>query len=148
MKKSTILALVIVYIVSFLVVGLLGIAIKGYNPIIYVDDIVVSDPDNGAFMKYRGQFENFDYYYTSVITENHATMRIMAQAKPENTNYPNLDFEVENDENYEFKIEEGKYGIVSFQNLIKGTPVTCRITIKSTDGKKLQKVVGITCGYM
>lgn len=148
MKKSTILALVIVYIVSFLVVGLLGIAIRGYDPIIYVDDIVVSDPDNGAYMKKGDPGEGYDYWYKSIIHEDHVSLRIKATVLPENTTYPNLDFEVEENSYYTFTTEEGKYGIVNFHDLNPADPVTCRIVIKSTDGKKLQKTVGIICAYM
>ena len=127
MKKSTILALVIVYIVSFLVVGLLGIAIKGYNPIIYVDDIVVTDPDNSAYMKPGTPSEGYDYWYKSIIHEDHISLRIKATAFPENTTYPNLDFEVEEDEKYTFTTTEGKYGIINFHDLDFGIPKTCRI---------------------
>ena len=148
MKKSTILALVIVYIVSFLVVGLLGIAIRGYDPIIYVNDIEVSDPDNGAYMKKGTPSEGYDYWYTSVIHEDHISLRIKAKVMPENTTYPNLDFEVEMNENYTFTTEEGIYGVVNFHDLVPADPVTCRIVIKSTDGKKFQKTVGITCMYL
>lgn len=148
MKKSTILALVIVYIVSFLVVGLLGIAIRGYDPIIYVNDIEVSDPDNGAYMKKGNPTEGYDYWYTSVIHEDHISLRIKAKVMPENTTYPNLDFEVEMNDNYTFTTEEGIYGVVNFHDLAPADPVTCRIVIKSTDGKKFQKTVGITCMYI
>ena len=148
MKKSTILALVIVYIVSFLVVGLLGIAIRGYDPIIYVNDIEVSDPDNGAYMKKGTPSEGYDYWYTSVIHEDHISLRIKAKVMPENTTYPNLDFEVEMNENYTFTTEEGIYGVVNFHDLVPADPVTCLIVIKSTDGKKFQKTVGITCMYL
>ena len=148
MKKSTILALVIVYIVSFLVVGLLGIAIRGYDPIIYVDDIAISDPDNGAYMKKGTPSEGYDYWYTSVVHDDHVSLRIKATVLPENTTYPNIDFEVETNRNYTFTVEEGIYGIVNFHDLEVADPVTCRIVVKSTDGKKLQRNVGITCMYI
>lgn len=147
MKKSTILALVIVYIVSFLVVGLLGIAIRGYDPIIYVDDIVVSDPDNGAYMEKGNPREGYDYWYKSIIHEDHVSLRIKATVLPENTTYPNIDFEVEQNSYYSFSVEEGVYGVVNFHDLVISTPYTCRIVIKSTDGKKLQRTVGIVCMY-
>lgn len=148
MKKSTILALVIVYIVSFLVVGILGIAIRGYDPIVYVSDIVVTDPDNGAYMTQGTASEGYDYWYRSVIHEDHVSLRIKATAVPENATYTNLDFEVEEKSYYTFNEVEGTYGIVNFYGLDAGTPVTCRIVIKSTDGKKLQKTVGIICMYI
>ena len=50
MKKSTILLLVVVYIVSFFVIGLLGHSIRNYNPEIYPESIEVMDPDNKTTM--------------------------------------------------------------------------------------------------
>ena len=46
MKKSTILLLVLVYIVSFFVIGLLGHSIRNYNPEVYPESIEIIDPDN------------------------------------------------------------------------------------------------------
>ena len=50
MKKSTILLLVIVYIVSFFVIGLLGHSIRNYNPEVYPESVEIIDPDNRTEM--------------------------------------------------------------------------------------------------
>ena len=42
MKKSTILILVIVYIVSFFLIGLLGQAVRAYDTVVYPSSIVIN----------------------------------------------------------------------------------------------------------
>lgn len=44
MKKSTIFLLVLVYIASFLIVGLFGISVKSYDSIQYIESILIEIP--------------------------------------------------------------------------------------------------------
>ena len=68
MKKSTILLLAVVYIVSFFIIGLLGHAIRNYNPEIYPESIEVIDIDSKTTMSKDVTDETtgellFDYYF-------------------------------------------------------------------------------------
>ena len=68
MKKSTILLLAVVYIVSFFVIGLLGHSIRNYNPEIYPESIEIVDPDNRTTMTRDTKDPDtgellYDYYF-------------------------------------------------------------------------------------
>ena len=97
MKKSTILLLAVVYIVSFFVIGLLGHSIRNYNPEIYPDSIEVMDPDNKTTMSKDVIDETtgellYHYYFVYRNYKQGDSVRIKAVAKPDNCTYPNVDF--------------------------------------------------------
>ena len=115
--------------------------------VVYVDDIIITDPDNGEKMTAGTPGPGYDYWYKARPSTTSYTVRIKASVLPENTTYPNVDFEVEEKSYYTFESQEGCYGVINFHDLEYGDPVTCRIVVKSTDGKKLQKVIGIACMY-
>lgn len=144
MKKSLIITLVAIYAVAFLVVGFLGRAVKGYDPVIYVEDILVSDPDNGRFMK-QGMAANYDYWYTVRTAQDEITVRVKATVYPDLTTYPTVDFDVPADSNYEFTQQEGIFGVIRFHDMKEAEYVVCTFRVVSTDGKKLSKSVGIAC---
>ncbi len=147
MKKSLILTLAAVYVVAFLVVGFLGRAVRGYDPIIYVEDILVSDPDNGKFLR-SGVSPDYDYWYTVRTTEDEVTVRLKATVYPDNTSYPTVDFDVPEDENVEFSQQEGIFGIFRFHAMEEVDYVAYTFRVVSTDGKKYAKSVGIVCLYV
>ena len=97
MKKSTILLLVVVYIVSFFIIGLLGHSVKNYDPKVYPENIEVVeldgkttltrdvlDPDTGE--------KAYDYYFLYKNYKSGDSVRIKAFVKPDNCTYPNVSF--------------------------------------------------------
>lgn len=109
MKKSTILLLVVVYIVSFFIIGLLGQAIRGYNEQIYPTSIVLEDPDNKTIVTTDVKDEStgellFDYNFVYRNYTNGANFRIKATVKPENSTWPNVSFTKDGD-NLSFDIQ-------------------------------------------
>ena len=146
MKKSLILTLAAVYMIAFLVVGFLGRAVKGYEPIIYVEDILVSDPDKGKFLK-KGMSADYDYWYSVRTSQDEITVRLQATVYPDTTSFPTVDFVVPEDPNYDFSVQEGVFGVFRFHDIAEAEYIVCSFRVVSTDGKKLSKSVGIICIY-
>lgn len=98
MKKSTILMLVIVYIVSFFLIGLLGQAVRAYDPVVYPTSIELVEPDNIATVKkdVRDPEDNdkvlYDYYFIVNPYHDGMSITIKATVKPDNTSFPNVNF--------------------------------------------------------
>ena len=109
MKKSTILLLVVVYIVCFFIIGLLGQAIRGYNEQIYPTSIVLEDPDHKTTVTTDVKDETtgellFDYNFVYRNYVNGTNFRIKATVKPENSTWPNVSF-TKDGENVSFDIK-------------------------------------------
>lgn len=97
MKKSTVLLLAVVYIVSFLIIGLLGHSIRNYDPVYYPESIELSDPDNKTNMSKDVKDPDtgvhlYDYYFVFLNYSAGMSMRVHAEVKPDNCTYPNVTF--------------------------------------------------------
>ena len=97
MKKTTILLLVIVYVLSFLIIGLLGQSVRGYDPVVYPESILVTDPDGLTTVKENVKDKDtgellYNYYFRVNTYTPGMSVRIRAQVKPETTSYPYVDF--------------------------------------------------------
>ena len=97
MKKSTILLLAVVYIVSFLIIGLLGHSIRRYDPEVYPESIELIDPDEKTKRTIDAKDPEtgeklYDYYFLFKNYHNSDSIRIKALVKPENTTYPGVIF--------------------------------------------------------
>ena len=97
MKKSTILLLVIVYVVAFFAIALFGHSIRGYTVEIEPESIEVIDPDEQTTLKKDVIDEDtgeklYDYYFLFKNYTSANKMRIKAIVNPANTNYPNVKF--------------------------------------------------------
>lgn len=95
MKKSTILLLFVVYVVSFFIIGLLGHSIRSYNPEIYPESIELIDPNEKTtrYVNYADPetgVVQYDYYFVFKNFHNSDSMRIKALVKPDNTTYPDV----------------------------------------------------------
>ena len=92
MKKSTILLLVVVYILSFLLVGLLGHSLRNYNPTYYPEEIILEVTDEKTTI-HRNQ-QGYDYYFTHRKYVPGSSVRIRAVVKPDNVSadYKAVDF--------------------------------------------------------
>lgn len=110
MKKSTILLLVVVYIVSFFVIGLLGQAIRGYNEQVYPTSIVLEDPDKKTEMTTDIIDEDtgeklFDYNFVYHNYTAGTIFKIKATVQPDNCTWPNVSF-TKDGENKRFNLEQ------------------------------------------
>jgi hypothetical protein len=146
MKKSTILIVVLVYIVSFIIVGFFGIATKGYNPIVYIDDIQIRDPDMGAkLVEHEVSKTVADYYYTLRYEEG-VTARLEARLLPDKNSFPEVNYYYDEDNGlYSIEKQEGHYFIISFNPISEGEYTMADFKVISTDGKNLTKSIKILC---
>lgn len=90
MKKSTILLLVVVYVLSFFIVGLLGHSIRNYDPTIEPEKVEIIDTDNKMEV-YRNSGV-YDYYFIYRGYTINTEVRLKAVVKPDNTSYRNVAF--------------------------------------------------------
>ena len=97
MKKSTILLLVVVYILSFFVIGLLGSSIKAYDPEIYPESIEVIDSDNKTTVskdvrdRKTGQLL-YNYYFVLTNYKNGDSVRLKSIVKPDKCTYSKVNY--------------------------------------------------------
>ena len=131
MKKSTIFLLILVYIVSFIVVGLFGIQTRAYDEIIYVDSITLKTV-SGANVTERYDEER-ELYIFSTYYEDDLVIQLKAEVLPANSPYQAVKirqdtelatFEVVENVFINITICEGGYGVIEFD-------------VVSTDGKDL-----------
>lgn len=99
MKKSTILLLVVVYVVAFFMIALFGHSIRGYNVEVEPESIELVDPDEQTTLtKDAKNPENpeeilYDFYFLfKDFDSSKNKMRIQAIVLPANTDYPNVVF--------------------------------------------------------
>ena len=141
MKKSTILLLVVVYIASFFIIGLLGHSIRSYNPVIEPESIELIDPNGITDVErnVKNGNEVFDYYFRYWNYQEGATLTIKAVVKPDNTSYPEVSF-VKDKQNTEFSIVTKEddatldIGYGRFVLNVQPSPVvSCRFLVSSTN---------------
>ena len=132
MKKSTIFLIILVYIVSFVIVGLFGIQARGYNEIIYVESITLRAVDEELVQsRYKGdQNYTFVTYY-----EDNLVVKFKAEVLPANATNKKVKLncettlatfdEPDEDGFFNLSILNGGYGAIEFD-------------VVSTDGKDLK----------
>lgn len=121
MKKSTIFLLILVYIVSFIIVGLFGIQTRAHNEIIYVDNITLKAVDEDAVqMKYD---EKTNLYKFVTYYEDNLIVKLKAEVLPANATHSAVKvnastdlatFEIVEDVFINITISEGGYGAIEF----------------------------------
>lgn len=97
MKKSTILLLVIVYVVAFFAIALFGHSIRGYNVKVEPESIELFDPDEQTTITKDVKDPTtgdklYDYYFLFKNFTSSKKMRIKAVVYPANTSWPNVTF--------------------------------------------------------
>ena len=110
MKKSTILLLVVVYILSFFIIGLLGNSVRSYDPVYEPESIELVEPDGKTFLANEdgpytdpdGKIWDYWFVYQGYVTGS--VVRIKANVKPDNSTYPNVSF-VKDAQNTTFSME-------------------------------------------
>lgn len=110
MKKSTILLLAVVYILSFIVISLLGHSIRNYNPVVEPESIELIDPNEKTRRSVAVEDPDhpgeilYDYNFVYENFENNNTLRLRAIVKPDNCTYPKVSF-VKDETNTTFNID-------------------------------------------
>ena len=141
MKKSTILLLVVVYIASFFIIGLLGHSIRSYEPVVEPEAIELIDPNNIVDVEknVKNGDEVFDYYFRYWSYKEGETLTIKAIVKPDNTSYPEVSF-AKDAQNTDFAIttkeedESLDNGYARFTlNVMPNPVVSCRFLVSSTN---------------
>lgn len=159
MKKSTILLLVIVYIVSFFVIGLLGQSIKNYNPVIDPESVLVVDPDNKTEASTNIYDEDtgkllYHYYFVYHNYKKGDSVRIKATVKPDNCSYPDvIIYKDKTDETFSIETKETNsnieqnFALITLNETLSEAQVasTARILVTTTNpGTQITLVVGVT----
>ena len=145
MKKSVILIIGIIYIVSVVIVGFIGLQMRVYNPTVYVTDITCAvknftpaEMDQSLMDKY-----GWDYYYLLPMTSETITIEIRCRVIPEDATNSLVDFFIDT--------ADSEYITLSYDNSI--AQVTFRdegvykITAKSSDGTNVRKVMVFSSYY-
>ena len=111
MKKSTILMLVVIYIVAFFVVGLLGVSIRSHYQVNYVEELLVKpleetqeilqeDVENGGHsveeIKNEEDVDHIRYnrkYTYRTVYQADLVLKFKIQVMPENSTYNKFETE-------------------------------------------------------
>lgn len=156
MKKSTILLLVLVYIVSFFVIGLLGHSIRNYDPEVYPESIEIIDPDNRTEMSKdtvdpdTGELL-YNYYFVYKNYKSGDSVRIKANIKPDNTTYPDVKF-TKDESDTSFKIEtnetnpniEKNFALITLTDELETVISTPFVVSTTNPGSQIKLKVCIT----
>ena len=138
MKKSTILVVALVYIVSFLIVGLFGMSIRASEKDVYVENIKITCPEQGIKIndltdyEQEPTFENpFLYKFNTDFVEGGLTVQFKAEVLPLETTFKNVVVSYDRNQTI-FTIEMVDIYYINVHFNGKGTS---RFSVKSTDGK-------------
>ena len=153
MKKSTILLLVIVYVLSFLIIGLLGQAVRAYDPVIYPESMEVVEVDNIATVQRDVIFgtKKYDYYFVVRNYKDGTAVRLKAVVKPDNTSYPNVDFiKDKTDTSYNLDTKENdatiekNFAVITLNETPDPVLTTNFMVSTTTPGNKITLKIAIT----
>lgn len=141
MKKSVVLLIGLVYIISVVIVGVLGLKMRVYDEVVYVTDIVLSikgyEPWEKDF-EYEGNFINY-YYYFDYTPE--MKIEIQGNVEPVEATSSHIDYRIADDLKNIVTLEKSSDNNIAIVTFHEST--TLDITAQSTDGKKLQKTMKI-----
>ena len=148
MKKTTIIVLAIVYIASFFLVGLLGQAVRGYDPVVYPESIVLKEPDGKAQLV---EADGYDYYYVVKPYKEGMSISLKAEVKPDNTSFTDVSY-IRDESNNSFHLLtknddpniEKNYAVITL-NETPSPVLTAKFTVSTqTPGTNIRIKVGIT----
>ncbi len=156
MKKSVVLLISLVYIISVVIVGVLGLKMRVYDEVVYVTDIKVSIRD---FDKLEGAVyaenvkdpENpdrllYNYYYYIKYTDKEIKLEIQSNVEPVESTYSHVTYYIgAGQENY-VTLETSTDNNIAVVTFYK--PRFLIINVQSTDGKKLQKSIAVNVGVI
>ena len=140
MKKSTILLVLLTYIISFFLVGIFGIAIRGFKKDVYVERINIICPEQGLTIEDltdKTQDPITEYKFRTQFKDGGITVLLKGEVVPEDAT--EKDFSVEYDSNqtvYTIEIVDIYYIQLHFNE--KGT---AKFSVVSNDGTNVRSSV-------
>lgn len=149
MKKSTILLLVVVYILSFFIVGLLGHSIRNYDPTVEPESIEIIDTDNK--MKMTQKQSVYDYWFVYRGYTEGTEVRLKAVVKPDNSSYKDVaffkdpettNFNIYTHESHPEKVEQN-FVVISLNGEFSGVEITKFYVETTNPGNKIRLTIGI-----
>lgn len=145
MKKSVVLVIAVIYLLAIVIVGFMGIRMKVYNEVVYIDEIVCTtdgykpcSADNKDDKDYKYNVgliaEGFNGYIQKTYTDG-LSVQLKCEFLPRNANaFQNgKPFEYiyeENESKYTVELSGDGTLIVRFKDA-----GTCDVTVKSQDGR-------------
>ncbi len=131
MKKSVILAILVIYIFAIVVVGLWGIKTYFFNPTVYVSEIQLVDSEDGAY-KVETTPDQPDVDYIRLTYVEGLKFKIYYKVLPDNATSKAVEFDFDTSK-YEGKIEVTSDGEVIVRT---NERMTIDGFIRSQDGVK------------
>lgn len=129
MKKSVVLVIAVIYVLAIVVVGFIGIRMKIYNAIVYVDKIECVS-DNYCKFKEDNEFYEKGYDgYISVLYEENLKVLIKCNIHPENASEKKIEY-IYDKSSTTYTVTYNEDGTANVE-FLKGGSAT--IIIKSTD---------------
>ncbi len=148
MKKSTILVLLLIYIVSFFVVGLIGVSIRSNYQVSYVSEILItplegqvinemepghttkeiSNPEDPDHIRYEHSY-NYETDY-----EPNLIVKFKVQVKPDNTTYNTFETIYSKSSLYLITVNEDNTVFIA----VYDSYTNIELTFQSSDGNRLQ----------
>lgn len=136
MKKSTIFLLVLVYIVSFIIVGLFGIQVRAHDQIIYVDSITLKAVDEvNVHTTYdeENKIYKFWTYYPDESDDEKRKIQFVTEVLPANATNRGIEVILDNPNVRDVKVDKEFIDIY----LNEGGIGTIDFSVVSTDGNNL-----------
>lgn len=131
MKKSTIFLIILVYIASFIIVGLFGVQIRAHDEIIYVESIALEKVDESvyksSYIEGKKTYNFVSYYQDNLI------VKIKANVLPANVTHGEVKVNYDS-EICKIEVVEAVYIYVTVFNDGYGS---VDFDVVSTDGKDL-----------
>lgn len=152
MKKSVILTIIIIYIASIVIVGFIGMKLKVYNQIQYVENITCSSENFISFdsenLSAGDKALKEDGYIGKISTQYVEGLKIQIKCAPVPLNATNakLTYDASSSDVYTLTIDKDGFGVIEFKKA-----GTADIIVKSTDtkGKEIKiRVIAIDLGFI
>ncbi|MBQ0009070.1 MAG: hypothetical protein KBS97_02220 [Firmicutes bacterium] len=137
MKKPVIILVALIYIISIVIVGFIGIQARVFNPVVFVNDLNVNFDEN--LVKIDSPAEGVDYAYR-IFANSEVTFTVTANVLPNDATNKRCVFEKRDESSsYTFETQfNGEYTIASFK--CEAAPAdgvySLRMKVKPTDGNK------------
>ena len=151
MKKSSIIAVGLIYLVSIILVGFFGVRLKVYNPVVYVEKIVwnYSEFENVKGYKVEipteeDKMQGIDYdaklrYATFGEIEN-LLINIKCYVEPHNANNTKLNYYLNISNKFDVSINKKEDNTA---DIIFNEATSAYLEVKSTDGRDLTYTIKI-----
>lgn len=151
MKKTSVIAVGLIYLVSIILVGFFGVRLKVYNPVIYVEKIVwnYSEFENTKGFKVEipteeEKMQGVDYdaklKYGTFGEINSFLINIKCYVEPMNATDTKLNYYLNISDKFDVTINKKDDNTA---DIVFNEATTAYLVVKSTDGRDLSYVIKI-----